>query len=69
MKLYGIFNTNQNYKLLRYSQIEQGENTYDEYDRSTNTYYTIHEVCLPEIDYSEDNIGKTYNIETQTFNN
>lgn len=69
MKLYGIFDINQNYKLLRYSQLEQGESTYNSYDRETNTSYIVHEVCLPEIDYSEDNIGKTYNIETQTFNN
>lgn len=69
MKLFGIFDANQNYKLIRYSQIEQGENTYEEYDKATKVPYTVHEVCLPEIDYSEDNIGKTYNTETQTFNN
>ena len=69
MKLFGIFDKNQNYKLIRYSQLEQTERVYNEYDRSTNTSYTVHEICLPEIDYLEDNIGKTYNIETQTFNN
>lgn len=69
MKLFGVFDKNKNYKLLRYSQLEQLENVYEEFDRETNTYYTIHEICLPEIDYSEDNIGKTYNIETQSFNN
>lgn len=68
MKLFGIFDKNQNYKLIRYSQLEQNENTYNEYDRSTNTTYIVHEICLPEIEYSEDSIGKTYNIETQTFN-
>ena len=69
MKLFGIFDKNQNYKLLRYSQLEQTERVYEEYDRPTNTTSTIHEVCLPEIDYFEDSIGKNYNIETQTFNN
>jgi hypothetical protein len=69
MKLFGIFDLNQNYKLLRYSQLEQIDRICSEYDRDTNTYYEVHEVCLPEIDYSEENIGKTYNIETQTFNN
>ena len=69
MKLFGIFDKNQNYKLIRYSQLEQTEREYNEYDRPTNTTYTVHEICLPEIDYSEDNIGKTYNIETQTFSN
>lgn len=69
MKLFGIFDKNQNYKLVRYSQLEQLERVYEEYDRPTDTTHTIHEICLPEIDYSEDNIGKTYNIETQTFNN
>lgn len=69
MKLYGIFDINQNYKLLRYSQLDQEERIYEEYDRETNTPHTIHEVCLPEIDYSEDNIGRTYNIDTQAFNN
>lgn len=69
MKLYGIFDKNQNYKLLRYSQLEQVENIHEEYDRVTNTNVLIHEICLPDIDYSEDYIGKTYNIETQTFNN
>jgi hypothetical protein len=69
MKLFGIFDKNQNYKLLRYSQVEQLESIYDNYDRQTNTTHTIHEVCLPEIEYSESSIGKTYNIETQAFNN
>ena len=69
MKLYGIFDKNQNYKLLRYSQLEQLENTYEEYDRYTNINVEVHEVCLPDIEYSEDSIGKTYNTETQTFNN
>jgi hypothetical protein len=69
MKLFGIFDKNQNYKLLRYSQLEQLESIYEDYNRQTNTLHTIHEVCLPEIEYSEDSIGKTYNIETQTFNN
>lgn len=69
MKLYGIFDKNQNYKLLRYSQLEQVESIYEDYNRETNTYFTVHEICLPDIEYSEDNIGRTYNIETQTFNN
>jgi hypothetical protein len=69
MKLFGIFDKNQNYKLLRYSQVEQLESVYEEYNRQTNTTYSIHEICLANIDYSEEYIGKTYNIETQTFNN
>jgi len=69
MKLYGIFDKNHNYKLLRYSQLEQLNREYEDYNHVTKETLNIHEVCLPEIDYSEDNIGKTYNIETGTFNN
>ena len=67
MKLYGIFNQNDNYKLLRYSTDEQTENTYSYTDPVSKTFVTVHEVCIPDIDYSEDFIGKFYNLETQTF--
>lgn len=67
MKLYGIFDTNQNYKLLRYSTQEQTENEYQETDPTTKQIFTVHELCLPEIEYSDDNIGKHYNPTTGEF--
>lgn len=67
MKLYGIFDENKNYKLLRYSEIEQINNTYQSFDRSTKTYFEVKEVCLPNIEYSEEYIGKNYNPSTDTF--
>ena len=67
MKLYGIFNQNDNYKLLRYSTDEQTENTYSYTDPVSKTLVAVHEVCIPDIDYSENFIGKFYNLETQTF--
>jgi hypothetical protein len=67
MKLYGIFDQNQNYKLLRYSTDEQTSRTYQQFDYSTKTYYEVKEICLPNIEYSEDNIGKSYNQSTNTF--
>lgn len=67
MKLYGIFDTNQNYKLLRYSTQAQAENEYQETDSATKQTYIVHEVCLPEIEYSDDNINKHYDPSTGTF--
>lgn len=67
MKLFGIFDTNQNYKLLRYSTQAQVENEYQETDSVTKQTYTVHEVCLADIEYSDDNIGKHYNPNTGTF--
>lgn len=69
MKYYGIFNQNDNYKLLRYSNAIQEARTYQNFDYSTKTYSTIIEICLPDIEYSIDNIGKNYNPDTKTFQN
>lgn len=69
MKLYGIFDQNKNYKLLRYSEVEQINRTYQHLDYNTKTYYEVNEICLPEIEYFSENIGKTYDINTNTFNN
>jgi len=67
MKLYGIFDENKNYKLLRYSDTEQTNNTYQAFDYPTKTYSEVKEVCLPNIEYSEEYIGKNYNPSTDTF--
>jgi hypothetical protein len=67
MKYYGIFDQNNNYKLLRYSTDEQSGNSYTYTDPVSKTLVTVNEICLPEIDYSEDYIGKFYNLETQIF--
>jgi hypothetical protein len=67
MTYYGIFNQNDNYKLLRYSNAPQDGRIYQVFDYPTKTYTNIVEVCLPDIEYLPDNIGKFYNLETQTF--
>ena len=67
MKHYGIFDENNRLKLLRYSNAPQTAREYQKFDYFTKTYYTIKEICLPDIDYSSDNIGKFYNPDTQTF--
>lgn len=67
MKLYGIFDTNQNYKLIRYSTQAQAEIEYQETDPTTKQTYMVHEVCLSEIEYSNDNIGKHYDPSNGTF--
>jgi hypothetical protein len=67
MRLYAIFDINNNYKLLRYSQVEQGSSTIQAFDYPTKTYYEVREVCLPNIEYSESYIGKYYNSNTDTF--
>jgi hypothetical protein len=67
MTYFGIFNINNNYKLLRYSTQEQSERVYDEVDPATKQTFTVHEVCLPNIEYSEENIGKSYDPSTGTF--
>jgi len=67
MKLYGIFNLNDNNKLLRYSTDLQAERTYIWNDPVSKSELTIHEICLPDIEYSEQYIGKKYNIETGIF--
>lgn len=67
MKLYAIFDKNNNNKLLRYSQVPQGSTIYQKYDPITKTKHTIEEFCLPDIEYSEENIGKNYNTSTNSF--
>lgn len=65
MKLYGIFD--QNYKLLKYSTDAQAEKTYTYTDPISKSIITIIEICLPDIEYSEDYIGKVYNVNTKLF--
>jgi hypothetical protein len=67
MRLYGIFNLNDNCKLLRYSQVEQGTSTYKVFDYITKTFKEVTELCLPNIEYSEEHIGKNYNQSTDSF--
>jgi hypothetical protein len=67
MKYYGIFDQNNNYKLLRYSTDEQTENTYNYTDPVSKSLVTVHEVCIADIEYSEDNIGREYNPDTGLF--
>lgn len=67
MKLYGIFDQNKNYKLLRYSTDPQTDYTYQAFDYNTKTYHEVKETCLPDIEYSEEYIGKNYNPNTKTF--
>jgi len=69
MKLYGIFDENKNYKLLRYSHAEQNSSVYKAFDYNTKTFYEVKEVCLPNIEYSEEYIGKNYDPNTQIFSN
>jgi hypothetical protein len=37
MRLYGIFDQNKNYKLLRYSTDEQTDSVYQQFDYPTKT--------------------------------
>jgi hypothetical protein len=67
MRLYGIFDQNKNYKLLRYSTDEQIDSVYQAFDYNTKTHYEVREVCLPNIEYSDSYIGKYYNSNTDTF--
>ena len=67
MNYYGIFDQNNNYKLLRYSNAPQEGRTYQLFDFPSKTYSTIIEICLPNIAYLQDNIGKYYNSNTDTF--
>lgn len=69
MKLYGIFDKNKNYKLLRYSTDPQTDYTYQAFDYNTKAYYEVKETCIPNIEYSEENINKNYDINTHTFIN
>ena len=66
MKLYAILNKNDN-KLLRYSTHLQAESNYSYTDPVTKNKIDIHEICIPNVEYSSDYLGKTYNIETGTF--
>lgn len=67
MKLYGIFDQNKNYQLIRYSTVEQTDSVVQAFDYPTKTYYEVREVCIPNIEYSESYIGKYYNSNTDTF--
>jgi len=67
MKLYGIFDYNNNYQLLRYSDCEQIDRTYSMRNSETKTFYEVKEVCIPNIDYSESYIGQYYNVLTDSF--
>jgi hypothetical protein len=67
MKLFGIFDKNNNYKLLRYSTDSQNNPPYISFDINTKNSFIVEEVCIPDIDYSETNIGRHYNISTNSF--
>jgi hypothetical protein len=67
MRTYGIFDQNKNYKLLRYSDTEQTDYTYQAFDYPTKTHYEVREICIPNIEYSDSYIGKYYNSNTDTF--
>lgn len=67
MRLYGIFDQNNNYKLLRYSTDEQTEHTYSYTNPVTKASSIIHEVCIADIDYAEEYIGQYFNPNTKTF--
>lgn len=67
MKLYGIFDKLDNYKLLRYSTALIQESIVQASVPETRSYKTVHEICIPDIEYSSDYIGKKYNIQTGTF--
>lgn len=69
MKYYGIFDKNNNYKLLRYSTTFQNDKDYQQFDFISKTFLNISETCIPEIDYDIINIGKGYNPNTKTFFN
>jgi len=67
MKLYGIFDKLDGYRLLRYSTAEANESINIVVVPGTYTTKEVHEVCIPDIEYSETNLGKRYNIQTGTF--
>lgn len=67
MKLFGIFDKNKNYELLRYSTFEQTEQEYQKFNLTDKTYVTVCEVCFPDIDYDESFIGKNLNPIDKTF--
>lgn len=70
MKLYGIFDKLDNYKLLRYSTAPIEDSIINvTIDPIAQTSATVHETCLPEIEYSLDYIGKYYDLETNSFSN
>jgi len=68
MNLYGIFDKNKNYQLIRYSTVEQTESKYMQVDGPGLKPYEVWEVCHPNIEYSPDYIGKEYNLDTNTWN-
>lgn len=68
MTYYGIFNLqNGTYTLLRYSDIPQTGGVRSKFDYASKTHYTITEVCLPNVPYVENSVGKEYDPETGVF--
>lgn len=67
MKLYGIFDANKSYTLLRYSELSQTENTYTTIDEATRQLVVIKEVCIADVEYNSENIGKKYDNLTKLF--
>lgn len=67
MKLFGIFDKNKNYELLRYSTFEQTEKEYQKFNPIDKNYITVYEVCFSDIDYDESFIGKNLNPIDKTF--
>jgi hypothetical protein len=53
---------------LRYSNAPQEARTYQASNYPTSSSYsTVNEICLSDIEYSTENIGKNYNTTTKTF--
>jgi|688.fasta_scaffold444017_2 hypothetical protein len=67
MKLFGIFDKNKNYELLRYSTNEQTEHEYQKFNPIDKTYFNVHEICYSDIEYDQTFIGKNYNPESKSF--
>ena len=67
MKLFGIFDKNKNYKLIRYSNINQSNNRYNIFDTEINKVREVEEICISDIDYDLNNIGKNYDIKSKKF--
>lgn len=66
--VFGIFDENNNYELLRFSTASQSDVTYvkSNYPIDTSSR-VIKEVCLPDIEYNISNIGKFYDPVTKTY--
>jgi hypothetical protein len=67
MKIHGIFNELDSYRLLRFSNFPQTGREYSVSNYPAPGETQIKEVCIADIDYDESKIGKTYDLNTNTF--